>query len=71
MKPPSRPEPVAATSSGTGRSYGKIKKVTWYDEVRPTPFLASENVILAMGPWAGNESRSDRWTTALVLLEVV
>jgi len=58
VKPPLIPDPVAATSSGTGRS---SKEIRWLVksgttatvmeiEKGLTPFFASENVMLAIGP---------------------
>lgn len=35
-----------------------------------TPFFARENAMLAMGPWAGSESRKDKWMTVRMFLTV-
>ena len=52
MKPPSKPDLVAVTSSGTGQSYRKIiiRASVLKQELKPTPFFAGENVILEIGP---------------------
>lgn len=67
VKPPSRPEPVAATSSGTGRSYIQEDHTMRSEELISTrsltPFFAREKVISVMGPYAGNESHNERCTT--------
>lgn len=65
MKPPSRSEPVAATSSGTGRSCTQRLSAEneHYIKTTLTPFFAREKVMSAMGPYAGNESHNERCTT--------
>jgi hypothetical protein len=46
----------------------KLRRVSSIKRQVLTPLLARENVISAIGPYAGNESHNERWITERVLV---